>query len=213
MNSNFRKILQASISQGDASFGTTAGIQCATMGLMSICYNHLKKCSYWKANDLDEILQLGDALFKDIGLFRYLGAEDLPLTVNIFSQTMQLRLQNIITGQIEGRFLVSLEHQLSQINADNSGSLLLIQNYTFAVMFAGKYIYFFDSHSRDKEGSPSDDGTAILIQFEKLSDVESYISTQYCIGSPHESIFYQLQPIKILMSECAKDAAYLSFEE
>ena len=60
-----------------------------------------------------------------------------------------------------------------------------------------KYLFLFDSHSRDDQGKISSDGTVILIKFTSLSQVQKYILENYLVDRGRESVFCQLQYIKV----------------
>ena len=72
------KVVQATHHQGDVRYGTSRGIQCSCLSLISLTWTLFKTPALWDKFDLDCILGKGDQLFKFIGKFRYHGIEDLP---------------------------------------------------------------------------------------------------------------------------------------
>ena len=72
------KVVQATHHQGNVRYGTSSGIQCSCMSLMSVTWTLFTSPDMWDTFDLDCILSKGDQLFKYIGKFIYLGIEDLP---------------------------------------------------------------------------------------------------------------------------------------
>ena len=53
-------------------------MQCACNALLAVCWTKFCKVSCWNNFDLDFVLDLGDNLFKGLGIHRYLDASDLP---------------------------------------------------------------------------------------------------------------------------------------
>ena len=49
--------------------------------LYTLCCSQVKKMYQWNTNDLDHILREGDNLFKSLGAFNLLLADDLPRSV------------------------------------------------------------------------------------------------------------------------------------
>ena len=68
---NASKVVRGTFNQGNIQrYGDTAGIQCACNSLIAICWGTIKRVSIWKSWDLDNIIDLGDALFKKLGMNR-----------------------------------------------------------------------------------------------------------------------------------------------
>lgn len=151
---NISKVVQGSFCQSNQVFGESAGLQCAAMSLASVCWLKIKAINYWTKSDLDDVLKIGDKIFKDIairiGNFRILGVDDLPPTVDFFGNTVDIIYRNILTGEVVlGAFLDTLTRLISRIEGSYTGCLLFIKGYTFAVSFGDQVCHFFDSHSRD----------------------------------------------------------------
>ena len=79
------KFVQGSYDQSHSKFGETAGMQCSCNALLPVCWVKFRKVSCRNSFNLDFVLDLGDDLFKSLGLHRYLDASDLPehITYNI----------------------------------------------------------------------------------------------------------------------------------
>lgn len=56
-----------------------------------------------------------------------------------------------------------------------NGTLVFINNYLLDVLWGRQCFYLFDLHSKDGRGNMSVDGTAVLMKFETLSFLGSYI--------------------------------------
>ena len=98
-NSNNVNVLadvdQATHHQGDICYGTTTGIQCSCMSLMSISWRILKTIARWDNDDLNKILQNGDCLFKSLSIFRLPDVEHLPAELN---KTGEIALNTCLTS-------------------------------------------------------------------------------------------------------------------
>ena len=88
-----------SFHQGDKRFGETAGTQCACMALTALCWSVIWKVSIWGTSDLDYILKNGDRVYKKLGRFGLLSADDIPseisvIDVNVCFNIHYLSLEN-----------------------------------------------------------------------------------------------------------------------
>ena len=72
------KVVQAAHHQGDVRYGTSRGIQCSCISLISVSWTLVRSPGQWNTLDLNDILGTEDQLFKSLGKSRYLGIEDLP---------------------------------------------------------------------------------------------------------------------------------------
>ena len=66
------RVVQATHHQSDFRYGTSSGIQCSCMCLMSVIWTWFRSPGMWDTFDLDCTLGKGDQLFRSIGKFRYL---------------------------------------------------------------------------------------------------------------------------------------------
>ena len=53
-------------------------MQCACNALLAACWSKVCKVSCWSSFHLDHVLDLGDNLFRNLRLNRYLDAPDVP---------------------------------------------------------------------------------------------------------------------------------------
>ena len=65
-----RKSVQGSYNQGHERFGTTAGMQCTCISLLSLCWSVIGKVSIWQSHDLDYIICTGYKIYKDLRCFK-----------------------------------------------------------------------------------------------------------------------------------------------
>ena len=139
------KYVQGSYSQSHPKYGYTAGIQRACNGLLATCWAKVQNIAYWSSFDLDHVLDLGDDLYKHLGLNRYLDVSDLPHYVrtadgyNFYVNKVHLHDGEAVIGRGE-RF---------NLNAfrNRSCTLLFINSTVTAIILHSRACYFFDSHS------------------------------------------------------------------
>ena len=81
----FVKQIQGSFHQSHQKFSSSAGNQCAAIGLFALSFSEIKSVSRWTPQNIDAIREYGDQLYKSLNLDRFLEPQDLPLTVNIHS--------------------------------------------------------------------------------------------------------------------------------
>ena len=203
-NNSIAKIVRASHHQGDSRYGISSGMQCSCMSLMSICWTMFKKLvARWDMFELDSILENGDKLFKDIQLFRYLGIDDLPHHFVLKQSQINVQYLENMTGEIcHNAYLTSISEIISNCQSIGSGALLIINNYTLAILWGRQCFFIFDSHSRDEEGKKSANGTAVLLKFHSLAKLEEYIKSTYYGETQQASMYFQIQFVKFL---CAED--------
>ena len=69
-NYAIKKVVQASHHQGNSEFGESAGMQCTSNAYFAIIFSAMKSIDIWKTFDLDYILEQGDNIFKQVGVYQ-----------------------------------------------------------------------------------------------------------------------------------------------
>ena len=87
-----------------------------------------------------------------------------------------------------------------------SGALLIISGYISGRLWGKDCVYLFDSHSKDDEGNISESGSAILMKFETLDDLEDYIKLIYYSSQHHKTLYLQMQFISIRCANNLKES-------
>ena len=201
------KVLLGSFNQGDVvRFGETAGTQCACNSLLAICWASIKRVSLWKTWDLDNVLDLGDILYKNIGgIQRSLSLEELPDNVELYGHHIQVLKLGNEYGTLSSKNPTDFIHG-SMYNCEDTGNgvIFLTNGYTCAIIWAKKNYFIFDSHGHNEEGVMTGDGSSILLGFQCTDELQKYIREVYT-GNIEEAQ-YELQYIKIETSEKVLDA-------
>ena len=195
---NLLKVVQGSFHQGDPKFGQTAGIQCACNSLFSLCWSSIKRVTVWTTCDLDYVLESGDQLYKSLNINNMLSVDDLPRNVKVEGYALtatMLENENGIMNIIDD--IDFLERSYRKVSDTGNGLIFFINGYTFSLIWSKSAIFLCDSHSRNREGFLTPDGTSILLKFKSLNDVQRYITNVYLAHQNMQITFYQLQYIKI----------------
>ena len=166
------KVAQGSFNQANQKFGCTAGRQCACITLFSITWSAIRRVGLWNTSDLDFILNEGDKLYKGLNIGTFISAEELPHTIDIENNVVYVEKLEFQQGTImkhTENFLSGSYH--SNINNGN-GFLLFIDGFTLAIIWNKANFFLFDSHSRNKDGQISENGTSVLLKFKSMNAVE-----------------------------------------
>ena len=174
------------------------------MPLMSVCWSTFISLALWDSTDLDIMLENGDRLFKSLNQYRLLGADDLPRTVDIYSYSVDIFLLDKKTGDITlNAYLVSLKEIIESSLNIGSGALLIIGGYIFGLLWGKNCVYLFDSHSKDYDGDISQNGSAFLMKFKTLDDLEDYIKLIYYSSQHQETLNSSVLDVQIVSKKAA----------
>ena len=176
------KVVQATHHQGDVRYGASRFVQSSYISLISMSWILFKSPGLlWDKFDLDSILGKVDQLFKIISKFRYFGMEGLPQEFSIKNCSINVEFLENKTGEITaGAYLLSTVEIRNSIQQIGTGALLFVNNYVLGLSWGNdSTIYLFDSHSKDEHGNLSSSGTAVLLKFDILHSLQSYIKSVY----------------------------------
>ena len=150
-------------------------------------------------------LENGDQLFKSLNQYRLLGVDYLPRTVNIYGHSVDIFWNNTkwnntkcISNFSERNYWKLFEHWKWCITDDK---WLYFRNY-----LGKRLCYLFDSNSKDYEGNISQNGSAILMKFENLDDLQDYIKLIYYSSQHHKTLYFQMQFISIRCSKHLRES-------
>ena len=117
----------------------------------------MKQISRWTSDTLYSIVEQGNKLFfKSINKHRYLGAEDITVTVNVYDLAISVSLNLNVHGFLSRQDDHEAMNYVQENQSLNSGFLIWLSNLCIYVhiQHQSKEIvyYLFDSHPRDREG-------------------------------------------------------------
>ena len=173
-------------------YGQTTGIQCACNALTAMCWARVHKLSRWRVCDPDHVLDIGDDLYKTLGLHWYLDESDLPDQIILEGYLCHVNKLYLHDGKevIGRRLLLNL---FQNMNA----ALLFINSIVTAIICVSRAYYFFDSHSRDTRGLAVSDGSSVLLKFWNIQQVKNYIQVARLEFQGRQWQYFQLQFINV----------------
>ena len=176
---------KASTHQGDTNLfdPCSVGHQCLPNSSMACMMSAIQEPSYWTTGTMDYILYKGDKLYQTIDTEeQLLLPSDLPTCV-----TMCNKVCHIITGkEAYGSFVqnitetkIILSALCTLLQRTTTSALVCLGDKTgsstIALLISDTSLFVFDSHSRDENGMPCPNGTAVLMKFENVHNTVSYI--------------------------------------
>ena len=202
------------IHQGDCTFSDfSRGRFCLSAALMGVCtFQNMQNA---RSNDIDGVLANGDILYQKIvemqteqrGSFNYsfLLFSDLPKEIQTANEklTIDLTDSDVLFGECLSNDTenLSLSQALEECFKTHNAALIIVGDLGFSVFLNthGQFCYF-DSHSRNSKGQQCGDGTAILMCFPSLHELQLQLFR--LVRSLH-CTRYELQPIQVHREDTA----------
>ena len=95
---------------------------------------------------------------------------------------------------------------------NNSYAILILKGYMMALIKQVDVLYLFDSHARDFSGMPDPNGTAVVMKFTDILELEQYL---YCLSMKLHTNSFEIVPVQLnkcnaseQKSKCVKDHEY-----
>ncbi len=185
-------VTQGSIHQGQV--GQNRGKQCTAVAILALAIAYLGSPIYWTSTDIDTIVLDGNSLYDStVGTAppEFLGHEDFigsEIHANSHGQSAILEpaLQTeLLYGTVGNDGNIdsgesNIDQAISAAYALSNYVLATFHENTIALIEDATHGYtIFDSHSRDTNGQPHPDGTAIAIHFDDYASLIAYISHTY----------------------------------
>ncbi|WAQ97353.1 hypothetical protein MAR_030043 [Mya arenaria] len=194
-----------SYSQANNRFSIeTRGSQCTINSLCALIY--AKYSDLITTENINEVLNIGDELYrnvvnnlKQLGRFKHrlLSLDEMPDQVNVLSKVVQIRKENIVSGMTIQRFgdtdLPTL-HQALHVAFQTAHHAL--------VMIGAICSALFDSHSHGEYGLSSFDGNSVLMAFDKLEDLVTFMYAMYESANIDIMSQYEILPLNFSVVEC-----------
>lgn len=176
------KCTKGSFHQGHEKFSYTRGIQCTCISLYASLFSFFKHVSRWTKNDINCVLEKGDNLYKLQNTTQFLTCTELPRTVSLEGVNMDVNFDHNCFGFFVTSSATSINELISNLrsNLNNKTRIIFIINgVAVSILKCNRHYYIIDSHSRDANGRPCPDGTAVVLKFINLFEVAKYISKVY----------------------------------
>ena len=166
-----------------------------------------------RANDVDVVLSEGDLLYEKVvemqeeqrGTFNqsFLSFSDLPKEMETSNEkfTIDLTDSDVLLGDCLSKAItnVSLSEAVEECFKTRNAALVIVGDLAFSVFLNGNGQFcYFDSHSRNRKGEQCRDGTAILMSFPTLHQLQLQLYRLVkSLGSSQCFTRYELQPLQV----------------
>lgn len=180
-------IIRGTIHQGNEMFpDNSRGMQCTAMAAAGILMSHVQNPEQWSANDIDNIIYLGENLFHKSIAERiqvhyqeenrsYLTTEEVSKSIQYANSKYTLKFGKIIYGHVERDLeteeFPKLKDLLKNILDEKINGILTCNGISIALIQVGNCIGVFDSHSRGLHGEISCDGVACFYVINTLDNL------------------------------------------
>ena len=88
---------------------------------------------------------------------------------------------------------------------------LILEGYMMALIKQTEFFYLIDSHARDFNGMPNPNGTAVVMKFANILELEQYL---YCLAVALHTNLFEIVPLHLhkcgakQKAKCDKDQDY-----
>ena len=121
--------------------------------------------------------------------------------------------QGLVTmeGEIESHYY-NIHTALLNAFFNDSYAILILEGCMMALIKQTEFFYPIDSHARDLNGMPNPNGTAVVMKFANILELEQYL---YCLAVALNTNLFEIVPLHLhkcgaqQKAKCAKDQDYL----
>ena len=109
----------------------------------------------------------------------------------------------ITNREIESHYY-DIHTALLNVFSNYSCTILILEGYMMALIKQTDFFYLFDSHARDSSGMPDPNGTAVVMKFANILELEQYL---YSLSMLLHANLFEIVPVRlnICKSNCVKD--------
>ena len=119
----------------------------------------------------------------------------------------------IITRQEVESHYYDIHTALLNVFSNYSYTILILEGYMMALMKEADFFYLFDSHARDSNGMPDPNGTAVVMKFANIVELEQYL---YSLSMTLHANLFEIVPVRLNVcnaaeqkNDCVKDQEYV----
>ncbi len=84
---------------------------------------------------------------------------------------------------------------------NDSYAIMILEGYMMALVKQTDNFYLFDSHARDSCGMPNPNGTAVVMKFANIHELEQHL---YCLSIDLHSNIFEVVPVQLNMYKTSK---------
>ena len=202
-----------SFHQGSDRFSVESrGSQCVSNALCALI--HAQFSNTCSSTEIDQILVEGDILYKKIlaslkadqkYTSRLLTFDEIPENVNVFTRDTHIIKSDVVSGiavqQFGNTSSPTLHQSMHKAFQKSSNVLIMIGAICSAVYKKDGMYNFFDSHSHAQNGLSSCNGYSILIRFNCLDTLITYMYALYDSMQIDMTTQYNLLPVALTFTE------------
>jgi hypothetical protein len=107
----------------------------------------------------------------------------------------------IITRQDVGSHYYDIHTALLNVFSSYSYTILILECYMMALMKQSDFFYLFDSHARDSNGMPDPNGTAVVLKFANILELEQYL---YSLSMTLHANLFEIVPVRLNVCNAAE---------
>ena len=136
------KSVTGSNNQGDLKYGETAGKQCMCNALYAIGWALIRRIGNWKKDDLDHILDSGDAVYKSLGTQNFLSFEEIPNSLELEGVSYRIDKLGFSSDYMFKSSSDSLKKNHDFQENEGNGFLLLFKGYTISITWSKAFFSY-----------------------------------------------------------------------
>jgi flagellar biosynthesis GTPase FlhF len=118
----------------------------------------------------------------------------------------------ITNRKIESHYY-DIHTALLNVFSNYSYTILILEGYMMALIKQTDFFYLFDSHARDSNGMPDPNGTAVVMKFANILELEQYL---YSLSMTLHANLFEIVPVRLNIckaseqkSKSVKDREYV----
>ena len=130
---------------------------------------------------------------------------DLPIVAKSNTQIWfinygkELQCLVITNREIKSHYY-NIHTALLNVFSNYSYTILILEGYMMALMKQTVFFYLFDSHARDYSGMPDPNGTAVVMKFVNILELEQYL---YSVSMTLHANLFEIVPVQLDISKAS----------
>jgi hypothetical protein len=106
----------------------------------------------------------------------------------------------ITNREIESHYY-DIHTALLNVFSNYSYTILILEGYMMALVKQADFFYLFDSHARDSSGMPDPNGTAVVMKFVNIRDLEQYL---YSVSMTLHANLFEIVPVRLNLCKASE---------
>ena len=110
----------------------------------------------------------------------------------------------ITNREIESHYY-DIHTALLNVFSNYSCTILILEGYMMALIKQTDFFYLFDSHARDSSGMPDPNGTAVVMKFVNILELEQYL---YSVSMTLHANLFEFVPVQLNICKASEKKSY-----